>query len=420
VAHTAGRRSSLIGNTAFASLSAGSAVILLALLIVAGRLLGDADYGKFSFALALATIFETFIDFGLKEVATRSVARDGTIARRLVSNTLGLKLVLAITTMTALVLVARVLRADEDVRLACYLLGVSSVLRSYLLTARHLLMGLERFELDSIVVLADRLLLLTFGAGTLWLGYGVVGLALSFVLARTLTVALAYGLSASQIGRFGFAFELPYWRELQARALPLGAFAIVLFLYNYIDIVMLGVLRTDAETGLYSAAYRVYEGLSNVPSILYAVLMPRLALYYTQDPARHRRLARQGMVMAALLGVPVAAVAFVAAGPGIVLLFGRAYAESAGVLQILAVGLLFVFPLFVLHAEAISANAERLPLRTAAVGCIANVGLNAFLIPWYGMYGAALATVIGECLSVIILFVSLRRTVPPRLAGTPS
>ena len=88
------------------------------------RMLGDEDYGKFSFALALATIFETFVDFGLKEIATRSVARGPSrVAHRLVSNTVGLKLVLAVATMVALLLVARLLRAEADVRLVCYLLG---------------------------------------------------------------------------------------------------------------------------------------------------------------------------------------------------------------------------------------------------------------------------------------------------------
>ncbi|MBI4520846.1 MAG: flippase [Gemmatimonadetes bacterium] len=398
-----------VGNTVFASVSAASAVFLLALLVVAGRLLGDADYGKFSFALALATVFETFIDFGLKDIATRSVARDRQVAYRLMSNTFGLKLVLAIVTLAALVLAARLLRADPDVRLACYLLGLASVLRSYLLTARHLLMGLERFDLDSVVVIGDRILLLVFGAGALWIGTGVVGLAASFVVARAVAVVLSYGLSASQVGRFGFSFEWRVWVDLQRSALPFGAFVIVLYLYNYIDTIMLGVLRGDAETGLYSAAYRIYEGLSSIPAILQAVLAPRLARHFVQDRSRHRWLARLGLMSAVVIAVPTTGVALIAAGPIVRLLFGEDYVASAGVFQILALGLLFVFPLFVRHAEAISANAERLLLRTAVIGCLVNVLLNSVLIPLFGMHGAAIATVVGEFASIGYLSHALRR-----------
>ena len=144
----------------------------------------------------------------------------------------------------------------------------------------------------------------------------------------------------------------------------------MLYLYNYIDTVMLGVLRGDVETGLYSAAYRLYEGLSNIPAVLQAVLMPRLALHFVQDRGRHRRLARTGLLTAVLVAVPTTAGALFVAGPIVRLLFGEAYVLSAGVFRILSLGFLFVFPLFVLHAEAISSNAERLLLRTAVIGCV--------------------------------------------------
>ena len=54
---------------------------------------------------------------------------------------------------------------------------VAAILRSYLLTVRHLLTGLERFGLESLVVVADRLLLLGLGASALFFGYGLTGLS---------------------------------------------------------------------------------------------------------------------------------------------------------------------------------------------------------------------------------------------------
>jgi O-antigen/teichoic acid export membrane protein len=399
----------LLRNAFFSAVSAASAALLLALLLVAGRFLGDSDFGRFSFALALATIFETFVDFGLSVLATRTIARDRSAAHRLVANTAALKLVLGTVMMAALALTARVLRPEADVRLACYLLGLSSVLRSFLWTARHVLMGLERFGLDSLLVVGDRVLLFALGVAALLLGYGLIGLSVAFVIARLIALVLAYILSRSQVGSFGLEFDLAYWRELQMRALPLGAFALVLYVYNYIDTVMLGVMRTDAETGLYNAAYRVYEGLSSLPAILYSAVTPRLSLYFVDDRKRHRRLARKGAGAALLVAVPVTLVSLLGAAPIMEVLYGPAYESSATVFQILAAGFVGVSPLLMLHAVAISANAEHLSLRTAAIGCVANIALNVVLIPMYGMRGAAGATVIGEIVSLITLFVGLRR-----------
>ena len=49
-------------------------------------------YGKFSFAIALATIVETLMDIGLGPVTVRTVARDGEGAGRLFRHVLGLKI----------------------------------------------------------------------------------------------------------------------------------------------------------------------------------------------------------------------------------------------------------------------------------------------------------------------------------------
>ena len=150
----------LVGNAARASVAGMSTLLLAALLVVAGRLLGDQEYGKFSFALALAMIFETVMDFGLKEITTQKVARDRRAARSLVAQTFGLKLALALVAAIGLVVAANLLRPESDVRLACYLLGAASILRSYVLTIRYTLQGIERFGLDGLVVVVDRSLLL--------------------------------------------------------------------------------------------------------------------------------------------------------------------------------------------------------------------------------------------------------------------
>src|SRR5260370_1229775 len=171
-------------NLAYASVSAASAGLLFLLFVVAGRTLGDVEFGKFSFALALGTIFETLMDFGLHQVTIRAVARDRSQATALLHHTLGIKLVWGAVAMAALAATATILRPEWDVRLACYLLGGSLVLRSYMLTIRGVLQGLERFGWDSIVVAADRAILLAFGAAALVAGGGLRGLAIAFVVAR--------------------------------------------------------------------------------------------------------------------------------------------------------------------------------------------------------------------------------------------
>ncbi|MDE3153500.1 MAG: flippase [Acidobacteriota bacterium] len=399
-------------NLFYSGLTNGSAALLLILIIVAGRTLGDAEYGKFAYALALATIFETLMDFGLNQVTVRAVARDRTRAGSVLANAFGLKLIWAGLALVVLATIATLLRSEPDVRLACYLLGGSSVLRSYLLTVRGVFQGLERFGWESLVVGLDRLLLVALGCTALAAGAGLRGLALTFLGSRVIALLLTAAFVRAKMGSVGLAFDRAIWSELQRTAIPFGVFMIILNLYSYIDTVLLGILRTNAETGWYSAAYRIYEGLTYAPALLAGVLTPRLSRLFITDLRGHRTLAWRAVAASVALSVVIGGVTWFVAAPLLRLLFGADYLPAASALRILAAGAIFVFAIWILHAIAISANRERLLLKTGIVGLAVNVGFNLYLIPRLGIDGAAWATVIGEAVSVAILLWGLTLGAP--------
>ena len=390
-------------NFVYAAASSGSAVLLLAVLVLAGRYLGVEAFGQFSFAVALATIGESLMDWGLHQVAIRSVARERGSAGAVFRSSIALKFVPSVAMVIVLTLIGRWAKSEPDVRLACALLAISAVMRSYLLTIRGVLQGLERFSWDTAVVLLDRILLLAFSAAMLLSGGRLVALGWAFVAARTVALTVAFAVARGHVGSLAPTYDPDLWRELGRRALPLGAFLILLNLYSYVDTVMLSIMTTDAETGLYNAAYRIYEGVIYGAAVLSAVLTPRLSAEFVHDRTRFASLARLGfwtsLGLAVVLGLVTAAIAPFA----LHLLFKGSYADAARTLQILSIGLLVVFPIWILQAIAIATSTERVLLRTTAIGVIVNVSANFVLIPAAGRDGAALATVIGEAVNVLLL-----------------
>ncbi len=396
-------------NSGYATATAASAGLLLVLLLIAGRLLGADDYGRFSYAVAVATIAETIMDVGLGHVTVRTVARDKSSASTLFRHVLGLKLVWVAGGLAVIFVVAPILRRDWITIEMCYLLGVSSAARSYLLSARGLLQGLDRFDLEALIVLFDRVLLLICGAAVLLAGYGVLALGLAFLTARFMALTAASIVVGGVLGPMTPTFDRQIWRDLQAAALPLGFFMIAVNLYNYIDTVILGVMRTDAEIGWYVAAYRIYEGPTYFPSIGAAVITPRLSYLFVHDPAKVRALLGRTLSGAAALGIVLGAGTIWLARDVVALLFGREYTAAVPPLQILAGGAFFVFCTWILHAAAIATNLDRRLLVTTVVGLVANVLLNVLLIPPLGIRGAAAATVLAEALTVALLVAQIRR-----------
>jgi len=414
------RRFPFLANSSYAAVSAGSNVLLLVLLVIAGRWLHDEDYGRFQWALALTTIVETLMDIGLGPVTIRAVARNREGADRLFRHVLGLKLAWVVLGLVVLAIAAPVLRPDPLLVRICYLMGISSAARSYLLTTRGLLQGLDRFDLEALLVLADRLMLLVLGVAALFGGYGLTGLALAFVASRSVMLVGVLGLVRSFLGPITPIFDRAAWRDLQQAALPLGIWLITLNTYNYVDAVILGVMRSDAEVGWYSASYRLYEGLTYAPAILSAVLTPRLSALFVNDRSAHRMMMRTALLGSVALGIVLGGCAWLLAGWGLPFVFGAEYAPGVAPLQILSAGSVFVFATWILHAGAISVNLDQRLLYTTLVGLTANVALNLMLIPRMGIAGAAWATVIAEAITAAMLFVQVQHRISdpaPLVAG---
>jgi O-antigen/teichoic acid export membrane protein len=399
-------------NFFYSAISAGSAALLLLLSVLITNILGQEIWGQFSFVLSLALIGEALMDFGIHQVTIRSIARERPRASELFRNSIALKALPGAAMFVVLSVIAFWLRPEADVRLAAVLMLASAVLRSYMLTVRGVLQGLEHFRDDSVVVVADRLFVLAFGAVSLWLGAGLVGMATAFLAARCVAVAGALLVVHRHVGGPRPAFDPAVWRDLQQRAMPLGSFLIVLNVYAYIGTIILAALAGDTETGLYNSAYKTYEGLTYATAILSAVITPRLSSLWSVDRAGHLLLVRRSLLGSLALAVVLAGVAWYA-GPYVLQIFGEQAVSATNALRILVIGLPFVFAIWILHAIAISVFEERWLFRTTLVGSVANIGLNFYLIPTYGRDGAAAATVLGELLSMGILLWALRKIIWP-------
>jgi len=404
-------------NLFYSTLSAGSAVLMLLLLVLAGRWLGPADYGDFMFAIGLATIAEAFMDLGLHQITVRTIARDRSGAGHLLHTSLWLKIAPGVGMVLVFGAAAFVLRAESPVRLACVLMLLSATMRSYLLTARGVLLGLEQFGHDAIVTTLDRAVLLAACGLALWAGASVVQLSLVFLAVRVVSAGGAVWLARRHVGPGRLDMDL--WRRLPAEAVPVGLFLLVLNLYNRVDTLMLGAMRGNVDTGLYSAAYPVYEGLTYATAVLSAVLSPRLARLWAQSPPAFASLVKRSLGAAFVLGAVIATAAWPLAGIGI-RIFGGSYDAAAETLRWLLLGLPFVYAIWVLHAVAVAAHQTRTLLIVTAMGTLLNVGLNLLLIPRYTYNGSAVATVISEVVAVVLLLYGLRRAINGQAAKADS
>jgi O-antigen/teichoic acid export membrane protein len=175
------------------------------------------------------------------------------------------------------------------------------------------------------------------------------------------------------------------------------------------DIVLLGFLTTDHQVGLYSAAYRVAFLLMAVAASVSAAFLPSYARAAQDDTADTKSLVETSMGTAMLIGAPLVAGVMVTARPLISLLFGAEYTEATVAVQLLSLSVGMVFLYWCVSTLLIVAHRTRLYAAIHGTSAAVNIMLNLFLIPRFGIAGAAAATLIAEASILIPGFLILRQ-----------
>jgi len=397
------QQKSLIRNTLNSAVSSFSTVFLFFLLILSGRYLGADDFGRFSFAMAFVFLFDPILDPGLYHLLIREIARKKEDAKAYLSHALTWKLLLSPLVFLTISIIVNIIHDDKRTVQAVYLMAVASFLKSFKDVLRTSLMANEFFGWNASTIVIDRILLLSFGAFVLLNGMGLLWLCWVFVLSRAVDLIITLVIVFHKVCKVTIGKDIRFVKNIVISAVPIGAFYITINIYNYVDTVMLSVLRTNAEVGWYNASYKIYEGLFIFPGILCTVFMPRLSLLYKESKELFEKLLIRGMKYVFFLALMVSVNGVLLSNKIIITFFGDSYMNSIASMDILLVGALFVFSLNFLHMVMIAMYKQRVILVLAIFGLVLNVALNLLLIPRHGYLGAAFATVAVESLLFITL-----------------
>ncbi|HQZ34555.1 MAG TPA: MATE family efflux transporter [Ilumatobacteraceae bacterium] len=210
-------------------------------------------------------------------------------------------------------------------------------------------------------------------------------------------------------------------RRIVRLAIPaLGTLAVEP-LYVLVDTAIVGRLGTPQLAGLAIASTLLLTVVSLTAALEYG-LTPDVAFAHGRgDAPEARRVATNGLQLAAMLGVPMGLVLGVAARPLCWLLGGRGdvlgYASTY--LRISAVGLPFVLIAYVGHGVMRGVNQLRKPLLVVFVANIVNLVLE--IVAVYGLHlgvaGSAWSTVIAQFFAAVA-FLGIMRPHLTRLRAT--
>lgn len=374
------------------------------------RYLGVDEFGRYGTVMALVAIVQGVTDAGLTMTGTREMSLvHGEERRRLLAHVLGLRIVLTGVGVVCAVIFAAAVGYDQELVVGTALAGLGVFLFSIqgammlplAVEMRNGTLGLSEVIRQGLMV-AGWVLLILVGAGLD-----------AFFAMQIAAGLLLLAVTPFLVGRHHVV--RPRWdrqelRALTAVGLPVAIAGVVAVVYYRVLTVIVSLVSTAEQSGLFVSASRVFEVAYALPLILVTVILPVLTIAARDDHARLRYVMQRMTEALCIAGIAVGLVVIGAAETIIVLLGGEQYREAAPVLQAFGVALVSMFTGAAWSPVLIATGRQKLLALSSLVGLVVVVALGFALAPSMGAEGAGIAFAIADWVLLTMLYVSLRRT----------
>jgi O-antigen/teichoic acid export membrane protein len=281
--------------------------------------------------------------------------------------------------------------------------GVLLVSLSFLfVTLNQVLQGVFQKHLKMIRVTVSeifgRLVLL---AGTFLAVYLEQSLTVVFlvVVLSSFTNFLFTFIFSRKFVKIRLVFDFTVWRNVFKEAYPIALAILFNLVYFKADILILSILKSQSDVGIYGAPFKILEVLVTFPAMFAGLAVPVLTQAFTEmDNDRFRRILNKSFDFLSMAALPMIVGTLFIAQPVIDLIAGADFAESVQVLQVLIIttGIIFIGNLFGNVIVVIDRQKEILKYYIAIA--IISVSGCLLLIPPYSYMGAAWMTVVSQSL----------------------
>lgn len=170
------------------------------------------------------------------------------------------------------------------------------------------------------------------------------------------------------------------------------------YIYASTGSIMLGLLSSPYDVGLYAASNKMVRVCLGLITALMVVVLPRASFYMkNKDTVQLNALVRKSINFILFSSIPLVCFVMILGEDMLCVLGGQDFTSATHCAQILS-ALIFLVPMSMLatHEIIIPSGMDRKLLLCSACGAVVNIALNLILIPYCQEKGAAIAAVSAE------------------------
>lgn len=362
------------------------------------RYLGPEQFGLFSYVIALKVLFSNIVKLGLDDVLVKEMVpvKD---EKMILSTSFWMKLIGFVVAFLALYTSLPMVSGDAKfnnyivIALSGFVFqgfdAIKCYFQSKVLAKYASICMVVQLVISSII----KVYLISIEA-SLHLFFWVIFFD---QLSLSVSYVVAYSVNRKKIPYLR-CFDLKLAKQLFKESWPLMFSGFVTLLYMRIDQIMIKSILGLHSIGIYSAAVKLAEMWYFIPVLLSLSLFPAI-LKIKDNTKKYNNMIQLLYRFMALIAIPLSIVMSMYSKEIIVLLYGEAYSSAAGVLSISIWSNVFVFISFIFTKHLLASNSTLDVLKRTIAGALLNISLNYYLIPLYGIEGAAIATLFSHIFS---------------------
>lgn len=363
------------------------------------RYLGPEDFGVLSYAESFTYLFTAIAALGLDQIVVKELVKSQSKLDAILGTTFILRAI-GFIVMFSLILFSLTFLDNSDATKDLIVIislsvamqsfkGIdfyfqSKVLSKYVTIANSVAVGIISLVKIAIIISSSPLI---------YFGYAVV---LEWFL---ISVGYIIAYSSVKLSIFRWKFQFDIAKELLSKSWPLIIGSIAAALYMKIDQVMIKEILDERAVGIYSVSVRLTSVWIFVTVAITQSVFPSLVRAYKEDvEVFYYRLQKLYDVLLKIAFL-VCCLYVLFAQYFVPMLFGESYSESTSILIIYIWSVIFVFLSNASWSFYINEGLEKFSSVRLIIGAVLNILINIYFIEWYGLKGAAFATLISYAVS---------------------
>jgi len=363
--------------------------------IFIARYLGPEQFGLLSFCIGVVAIALSISRLGMESVLIRELIENIDKVNVYIGTAFLLILLTGVFCVLTLYLMLNIFDVDQNTKQYILLLSLCLIPQAFLVLDYHF-QSQTRAKYSSLV---KSLALIISGLIKLYLVYieaSLFSIIIAIVFESALiALFLLYIHNKKQVSPFSFIFDKSVALKLIKSSYPMLLASLTTILYMRVDQFMIKALIGDFDLGVYAAVSKLYEMWVMVAVVLCTSLLP--AIVRLKEKSNEEYEIKMVLLFRGVIGISilVSILTTTFAENIIELLFGEAFVLGTLSFQILMWSSAFAAIGSVTMRYLTVEKLEKKVAQRAVVALVVNISLNAVLIPFIGINGAAISTLIS-------------------------